>query len=458
MPLIKGAKISQTQQSQQSVNPTLQGLSQLVQGAAESGAGLLGLPGTLTKFSTGKEILPTSERLIGGVRNIAEKYLPEQYQQPKDTEEKFIRNLGSGIPGAVLALATGGAAAPIALSAFGGAAGETAAEKAGLGTLGQIAGGFIGSAGFTKGFHTLQRRYDIKPQDLVGTATKAQEALYDAEKKLGEHITYPAKSYEKKLLKLEDKINRSSALKSTQKTELVDKVQQAIKDIEKRVVGNPVVSEGVITPPVVMEEFINASTLVDRKKQNNAFYKHLDGYKNKEAREYLDQLQKIIFDEGENIGKNHPEWLSSWKDADDITKVIKYGENLSEILEETPIITKILKSKIAQTALGAAGIGSGYYVGGGPLALGAAGLGAAGYYGFTKSKELSRYLEKPITQRLLGDAFKYTINRQIPQLVKTLSKLNKNSEKFEKQHPEVLEQLSEKPKVGLIKGKKITQK
>lgn len=448
MPLIKGGPINtepqnqniQQQPQQNNTDRVLRGLAQVAQGGAEGVAGLAGLPGSLDQWISGKTILPTSQSLTGHVQSAAQKILPESYLKPQGYEEKFLRNVGSSLPGAALALATGGAALPVAAATAGGALGETVAQEAGLGPIGEIAGSFLGSAGFSKGLHKLQTKYGIKPENLVTTATTAQKNLYDTEKKLGASINAPAKSYEHKLLKLGDKIKNSSALTTAQKTELIDKVQLSLGDIK----GSN----------------INASVLVDRKQGNNAFYRHLFGKKNEKPREFLDQLQKIIFEEGDTIGKSHPEWRTSWRDADDITKVLKYGEGLKEIAEEFPKISKIISHPLTKLVTSTIGLGAGYYTGISPLKIGiGASVLGAGYAGH-KAKYLYSFLEKPATQKVLGDAFKYTSQRQIPQLTKALHKLNVDAKKYAENHPEVKQEMKSleetKPKGrGLIKGGRI---
>ncbi len=448
MPLIKGYELGQQgsrqpvrqqpQQEDSNSDRILRGLSQLGQGTAEGVAGLAGLPGTIDEYLSGKTILPTSQSLRGHVQTGAKKLLPEKYLEPQSTEDRFLRNVGSSLPGAGIALATGGAALPVAIATGGGAAGETAAQELGLGPLGQFAGSLLGSASFSKGFHALQSKYGIKPQNLLTTATTAQKKLYDKELELGTHINASARSYRSKLLKLEDRINNSSALTSTHKSELKDKLQLALKDIKKGV--------------------INGSELVNRKKENNAFYKHLAGYKNKEAREYLDQIQKSIFEEGEQIGKNHPEWLSAWTDADDITKAIKYGEGLQAVAEDAPGIMKLASHPLAKIAVSAGGLGTGLYTGHTAEALGVGASLYAGHKAYEHGKYLAKFLEKPATQRILHDAFKYTANRQFPQLAKALTKLNGDAESYAKKNPSVEREIRSAEsggKGGLVKGRKI---
>lgn len=90
---------------------------------------------------------------------------------------------------------------------------------------------------------------------------------------------------------------------------------------------------------------------------------------------------------------------------------------------------------MAKAALGTITSGVGGYAGG----LTGAGLGLAGGAlagkGIGKGIELYGFLGDPSTHKLLGKAFINTIQRNIPQLTKTLSELNKNAEKYEHKQP-----------------------
>jgi hypothetical protein len=446
MPLIKGSSIQSSQQQtplttkSDEDNTLLRALAQIPQGAVQGITSALDFPKAIAqevRDALGikhKGLLPNfTQAAEAGLKKI----LPEGYTEPKGFGEKLARNIGSSLPAAALAIGTGGASLPVSVATAGGAIGETIAEEAGAGPIARIAASLLGSAGATKGLHSLQSHYKIKPQNLLSIAETQQQKLYNQERVLGEKINGSAGNYRKNLESLETRISKSGALTSAQKAELKDKIQLALEDINEST------------------NSINASQLVKRKQENNAIFKHLQGSKNKEAREYLKQIQKVIFEEGETIGKKNKKWFKSWKDADSITEVLKYGDRLEELAEEAPKLKQIVRHPLAKTVLIGSGLGGGLYKGAisGQAALVLGGTYFAGKAAINQAKYLSKFLEQPVTKKLLNDSLKYTLHRQTPQLLKTFELFNSQAEKFERNHPEVKEEIQ--PKVGLIKGKKI---
>lgn len=451
--------------------------NQLLQGGKEALTSLLGLPGSLYQSALEGQrqsisqqspeyqkafierhgpLEPSSyEKYIPSGENIRN-YLGHQHIAPETLAEKLGYNIGAAAPGSLYAALTGGIGALplIAGSTLGGAAGEIAGEPVGefagriIGGeegkgIGKAAGGLIGSLlgsyGTNKSINAISRGLKLNPNDLVGSATKAQQEAYEIEKKIGRNVKGSSKAFDKKLENYQDMIRSKSNLSTSVQDELIKKAQE--------------------TRNIAKEHQIIGSDLVQKKKDLNGLYR-LPMFKDETNKNQLKQLQKIIFDEGDELGKGLTNksyrtiWHNAWKEGDDITKVLRYGENLKDIAEETPGFVTSLKSTLRNPlakAIGyGAGLGGSAYLGLFPFA--AAGVGAleTGRQAFNYGKYLSKFMEYPATRKLLEEATKQTINRQVPQLLRTYTKLNTLSEKYSKNHPEILEEVAEfnEPKKG----------
>lgn len=429
---------------------------QFLQGGLDLGASLLGLPGQFQQYTQSffpdqaKELVNSNSFLEGRLptgEELRSKVRPENYTEPKTALQKAAYSAGSFAPGVAASLLTGGAAAPLLVRAAAGVGGETLAHQAGLGPVGEIFLGLLGSYGagkaLSKGAAALSERgldlskWGIKPNDLTTTAKAAQEYSYNLEKQLGRDKIVPGKHFSQNLEEYYDKINSNSGISSAVKEELKAKALE-VKSIVK---------EGKLI----------ASDLVEKKKQINQLYKDslFTGKKGEEPRKFLDQLQSLIFKEGDAIGKEgNNVWRKAWRNGDDITKALKYGESLKDIADETPGFTssikKIMNNPLSKLLGYSVGLGTGAATGYLPLAAGATaiGVGAQGASAlYNKGKYLYKFLEAPSTRHLLKKAAEQTLHQQAPQLLKTYSQLNKMSDNYIKEYPEVIKEIEslEKP-------------
>lgn len=404
-------------------------LGNIGQGALETLAAVAGIPGTIQQY-TGINPLhpglpiqsPTSEQLTGLARQITGYEAPE-----KGSGTSFGYNIGAGLPGAAAALATGGlSAAPMILgSTLGGASGSTIGEKI-FGPIGGLIGGLAGSFGTNKGINAVMRKFGINPGDLLGSAQRAQELAYDTEKELGKNISGSSKRWDTNLEKYQDKIRQHSGIAREAKKELIAKAQESRQIAQ----GNK----------------INGLNVAEKKREIGELYR-LPMFKDPKNKKHLDNLIGVIMSEGDELGKTNAAWRTAWQEGDDITKILKYGENLQNLAQENPGLVPQLKAIMSNKLVKAIGYGSGLaggaYAGLFPLA--AAGVGGIEgiRQGINHGKYFGQFLKYPSTTKLLQDAAKQTANRQMPQLLRTYSQLNANAEKYSKAHPEVLEEVAD---------------
>jgi len=301
-----------------------------------------------------------------------------------------------------------------------GSIGMKAAEKAGFGAAGQIAGALAAPgafskvapklaqgakrAGFNKAAQFLERE-STRP-GLYAAIDKQEQNLFTKADELGSKITGPSHNYARKLEELKEEIGNTTKITESNKNDLISKFNLWISDIAG--------------------DRVNANKITERIKDINALHNEplSDNY-----RRYLDRAQKIMFDEGDKLGKNHPLWHKAWSSAREITKAKNYQFSVRDMLEDYPMIGKHLKSKLAWESLGA-GIGYGL---GGKLG-GVAGIGLA-----QVPKNIERlygFYSYPAAQKTLYKVFKSAIDENKDQFLKSIVKLNKVADDYEKENPE----------------------
>lgn len=295
-----------------SENPIVRGAGQLGIGAAEGLAGLAGLPGSALQALfgspklTGRPFLPTSQELVGGVRNLEQKYLPESYQQPEGTIETFLRNLGGNVPGAAIGAVSGGAALPLVASSLGGAAAETGAQQLGLGPIAQAISGLAGSMGGSRlaGSRIPSVRQVKKTEDTLMRAAVEPNAKSLISKELGNSLkdiegllkTEASGKIETKITHALNKVKENITMGGINPTKAVD-LRASLYNLKKELPEN--IAQKYIQPLIDgTNEFFSLYSA-----ENPAFYKHLS------ARDKLTSLthMKPILKKGieaAGVGKN----------------------------------------------------------------------------------------------------------------------------------------------------------
>jgi hypothetical protein len=168
-------------------------LGQAGQGALDLVATLAGIPGSLLESGRNSQFAqsikqqrngnvfepsaPTSQNLVSGARKLT------GYAEPQTTAQRFAYNAGQAIPQTAAALLTGGASAavPAAAAGVGSAAGKTASQELGLGTIGDIAlsviGGGLGSNLARGGTKAIANRIPVIRRESYKTAEEAGKKL-----------------------------------------------------------------------------------------------------------------------------------------------------------------------------------------------------------------------------------------------------------------------------------------
>lgn len=387
------------------------------QTAAQFVTGVLGAPGNLIQgIGQGKPRailgeLPTTQQL----RETAEEYFGtgQGYLKPEGLVQETLDLTAQALPFTLL-LGPGSLASKT-IADLGSSLVQTLGKKAGITNPLVLFGlGVLGSKYSAKAFNKLTG--GAPAQYLTDLAKTAQINLEQEAVKLGTPISGNANKYATRLLELEDKISDTTSLKSTDKKELKEKIALYFNDIQN--------------------DKVNAAKLLERKREVNDLWPQYAGRENQAPRRFLDQIQKAIFEQADEIGKESVQgkkWNETFRASDSITKAMNYRSTLTKLMEEVPYIGTKLKSGLAQSVVGL--LGGGYTAGLPGAALGA-GAGLAGSKVLQKGEQIFGFLSKsPITRSLLNQAIVQSANRQIPQLAKTFTQLNKEAEKYEKKHP-----------------------
>jgi hypothetical protein len=359
------------------------------------------------KSLTGRDIVPTEFPTMQDVREKeTEPFFGKERIKAQGFGEEVLDATIQNLP-LTYALGAGNFGAKLVQDIFG-TTGMKAAEKLGAGPVGQIAGGL---AGGSLGRGALKKFFSQggTPQKLGELAKNAEEQYWTKAKELGTSIKSDARKYAHGLENLVDEIRDTTAFKTeTQRNDLLQRFERYLNDA----------SSGEI----------NASKLTDRVKEINESFPKFLGPENKTPRKFIERAQKLMFAEAEDIGKKHPEWFKTWEGARDITRAVNFRPEFLSILDDFPWLAKKVTSPILHQALG---IGGGTLLGG--LTGGAA--GSLGILGAKKGIELWNFYSSPATKKLLGESVKNVVERNIPQLAKSLVQLNKEAEKFEEQSP-----------------------
>lgn len=333
--------------------------------------------------------------------------LPENYLKPQGSVEEIYDSVIKNLP---LTYLFGGAPFLQKLAIdIAGATTKKAAEKSGMGAVGQVLSGLIGGIGANKAINFFKKGGN--PQSLINLAKDAETKYFKQATDLGEKINAPSKGLSTKLGKIGQQIESTTALKPAERTDLLEKLSKYETDSATG--------------------FVNAKTLMDRNQQLNAAWDQTQSA-SRQYKDYIKQIQKSLLDETKNIGSTHPQWYKDYNAAKNITKALNFGSEITRLVEEYPRIQKIITSPIIQNLLG---IGSAGLAGG----ITGAALGAGAIAGAKKGTQIVGFLKQsPETRQLLGQVFKYTVYENIPRLIQSLNRLNKEAEKFENKNKKQL--------------------
>lgn len=401
-------------------------LGQFGEGIKDTLSSVAGLPGYLQSLAPA-ELKQMQANNFGGNKEAG--YLPTPQdirskisgREPEGFLEKTARNIGGGAPITAAAIGLGGAPLiPSIVSNIGGSLGSATAEEAGLGPIGQFFGGIAGGAGLNKLYNAVRRGVD--PRRLGELAKNAQKKFYDNAEKISlqegqpatlrTEISGDATKFRSGLYKLEDKIRASKALTQAQKAELSNKISLLDSDIKMNKVSG--------------------QKLFESRVELNSLYDAFKGHTDKQARRSLDDIVSLVRKEIEAVGQSSPlakRWYENIKSGDDVTKALNYRPKLQRLIEDSPDIPKILTNKLAKEAVG---IGLGAKYGGVPGAL----LGFGGGQVLKKGTQLSGFAQSSTGRKLLGEAFKNTIEDNIPNLTRTYHKINRAAEEYSKKYPQ----------------------
>ena len=215
---------------------------------------------------------------------------------------------------------------------------------------------------------------------------------------------------------IEKQIHSTTALTPSDKTELLAKTEAFISDIN----GGG---------------YVNAAKMAQRDKEINAVYK---AGKGSEYKHLIKEMKDTINDYAEKFGTWGPakKWYESWQSAKEVTKALKYNTAIGDLIEDSPKLTKIITNPLVKGLLGGGALGSGlgYLTPWGPVVNRAIGAGAGGLAA-SKAAQVWGFWRQPRARYLLGEAAKYSGQRNIPALGNTLKQLNRSADMYEKKNP-----------------------
>ena len=117
-----------------------------------------------------------------------------------------------------------------------------------------------------------------------------------------------------------------------------------------------------------------------------------------------------------------------------MTKALKFNTTIGDLIEDSPKLAKIVTNPIVKGLIGGGlGSGLGYLTPWGPIVNRA--IGAAGGLAASKAAQVWGFWREPRARYLLGEAAKYSGQRNIPALGNTLKQLNRSADMYEKKNP-----------------------
>lgn len=394
------------QQEEGIVNNIIGGAKNLLASAATAPVALAELPGQLVNLATGHK--PTEE--------AASQRL---YKSLGGTEagNMFTKALNYTAGNWPLLLLGGPITGGKVAADFASSLGMTAAEEAGLGTLGQLAGSVLGAKGFRHASHALESA----SKSAAKNPKKYNEFIsswYDKTENLGGKIPEKAEKLNNGLNKLHEKVKREYVNPG--------KFDEAARS---RVLANIKTVENNLTKPQ-----ITAADIFNEKKALNKAYAWKDSTEGK----YYSELRKLFTDELEDISKRHPEFGTAYKTADELYQLRNGQSNLAQWLEKntsTGILGEIVTNPIAQGALGIlAGLQHGTPYG--IAAAAAPKVGMATLKGadtlIKETKFLNKVFQSEGGKKLLMDIVADSAKANSVKLASNLKKLNQYANEFEK--------------------------
>lgn len=403
--------VESSQKSEESLASNLiGGAKNLIASAASAPFALAELPGNLVNLATGhtpKEKSP-SQRIyetLGGT-------------EPTNVISKALNYTAGNWPLLLLGgPVTGGKVA----ADFASSLGMSAAEEAGFGTLGQLAGAVAGAKGFNAASNALKSAAKQAPKN----PTKYNEfisSFYTKTEDLGSKIHQSGDRLERGLNKINEKL----------RSEYVNpgKFDEAARN---RVLKNLETAEKSISKPN-----LTAADIFNEKKNLNKAY----GWKDSTEGKYYAEIRKLFADELDDIAKQHPDFGKAYKTADELWQLRNGQTWLGQWVEKRAqegTLNSILNNKIALGAIGlltggsisglVKGVGLGSVQGG--INMGAKALD----YGIREARFLNKVAQSEGGKKLLLEIMADSAKGNSLQLASHLKKLNQLANEYQKNEP-----------------------
>lgn len=286
------------------------------------------------------EIIPTAfekaaevpQKLGMAAQKALESITDFEKIQPKDFVSEAFQLAGSNAP--YMLLGAGNWPQRL-ISNLGGSAGLVGAKRAGAGTLGQIAGSFLGSGLANKGFNYASKWMGNK---TLGEIPKLKAELYDKVRDQGKDISIDTRPIRKKLHEIATKVQETpvsgSRFNQAEKSALLSDLQGTESSFLKGGFKS------------------SAAQLAERIKELNANWAPPTTVKGK----FYNQMIDSIKDELSTVAKKHPQWGDAWKTANELHSIDKWQQPFAKILEQPSVRGLFTKAPLLSIALRSMGV------------------------------------------------------------------------------------------------------
>lgn len=367
--------------------------------------------------------LPTVPQVHETIQGIEDKFLPKGYSTPKGGIEEYLNMIQQDVP---RILSSGGAGILPALGRSAGSnLGAKVAQEAGLGELGQLAGGALGGVGadiLRRGGRPgyLRKTFESTDKAPLGTAQGEAAKFYKAAKKRATKLTTSASELDKHIAGEIDKL-------SFGKSGLTDRATKQIRH-ELSKLGNS-----------IKKDTMNVHDAIEYKQHFNSLYKN-EVRKNPTAANYY---KRAVGSLNENIiqkaAKEHKLFGKQWNLAEDFHKARVASGPITKMFEKNPTLVNAVKNPyLISAALGTLG----WFGGPAKAAL----VGGGALLGKTAVKNVEFFMGHPSTQRLISKISKAALKDNKQQFQQLLTKLDHHAQ-------EMMPSEEKKEKIGSGKGR-----
>jgi hypothetical protein len=360
--------------------------------------------------------IPTTEDIRQHVtKPIEENFLPQGYLEPQGKAEEFLDYVGADLP--YIALGGAGLGQKL-IRSIGSSAGIMGAKEAGLGSVGQMAGGMIGGGLpglLAKGRPSQVRKYgeQLRQQNYAKAEPIAKSTYFDG--------TNLKKGIEDLLEEASDHLN-------------FDKKKEVINNLGK-----------------VYNEIPSGNLLINqawkRKKDLNNLISNLRfDPKYDVARNYYKRAVGSLKGFLEEAGNKYPEFGKPYQSAEKLTMAVKSKPELISLFKKDSRLRQTVeKNKLAKAVLSTFGVlgpeiagGLAGKVFGGTMG---AGVGAGGMYLAKKGLDIYNLATtSPDLKKHLSDLMENATIGDRAAIASTIVRMNKDLEKLQK------------PKIKIISG------